>query len=122
MRQVNIAGTQHVSASRKSGLDNRVVIRIGEDDSLDSDRFHDLCRGSQEVYVFLNFLVGEAPTGAYAPVGEYPGNFVKNEGGKSQPRMDADEQGRTCSIASSIKASISCSGMWRARDARLSRF
>lgn len=73
MRQMNIAGTQHVSASRKSGLNDRVVIRIGEDDSLDSDSIHDLCRGGQEVYVFLNVLGGEAPTGAYAPVGEHPG-------------------------------------------------
>ena len=85
--------------------------------------------------MFLNVVVGEAPTGAYPPVGEHPGNFVENEGGNDQSvraggngveqparkairpgggahkdicvEDDAHQgrRGRTCSIASSISAS-----------------
>src|SRR5512140_3547132 len=64
-----------LSAPRKTGWEHAPPIPTKEASP---------CRGSQEVYVFLNVLVGEAPTGAYAPVGEHPGNFVKNEGENDQ--------------------------------------
>ena len=64
MRQMNIAGTQHVSASRKSGVDNRVVIRIGEDELAGCGcRVHDLGERCQAGREFVDTFRGQMPSG-----------------------------------------------------------
>ncbi len=64
MRQMNIAGAQHVGASGKSGVDNRVVIRIGEDELTGGGcRVHDLRERGQAGREFVDTFRGRTPSG-----------------------------------------------------------